>query len=63
MRLPRRVPDALSHGISTGKLFYKIAIKSATVTTHGDIEGVRSAGLGAGADLLGAGAATNELRG
>ena len=60
MRLPRRVPDALSHGISTGKLFYKIAIKSAT---HGDIEGVRSAGLGAGADLLGAGAATNALRG
>ena len=60
MRLPRRVPDALSHGISTGKLFYKIARKSAT---HGDIEGVRSAGLGAGADLLGAGAATNALRG
>ena len=31
--------------------------------THGDIDGVRSAGLGAGGDLLGAGAATNELRG
>ena len=35
-----------------------IAIKG---VTHGDIEGVLSAGLGAGADLLGAGAATNAL--
>ena len=58
MTLPRRVPEAVSDGRSTDKLLFKKAKYGAT---HGDIEGVLSAGLGAGADLLGAGAATKAL--